>query len=66
MKYICNICNLEFNESDENKHIKSLLVRSIGIYCPKCKTFDINLTNHGKLQIERKTKISKIENNSKN
>lgn len=64
MKYHCIDCNIEFNESDENKKIKSSLTRSLILKCPNCNSHSINLSEQGILLIERKAKIEKIEKSS--
>jgi len=63
MKYICKNCEILFDEPIENKDIKSWFVRLNILICPKCKSNDIGLSEHGKLLVERKAKINKIENN---
>ena len=78
MKYICTQCSKKFNEPKEfefkpesNTFFKttaqynrseSRLVRYINLQCPFCYSFSISLTEKGKLMIERKAKIEKIEN----
>ena len=64
MKYRCNSCNIEFDEPIENKNIRSLLTRVTILMCPNCKNTNIDLTGHGKLVVERKAKIKKIEFNN--
>jgi hypothetical protein len=61
MKYHCTNCNADFDEPIENKQIPSLLARLTILMCPNCKNTNINLTEHGKLMVERKAKIKKIE-----
>lgn len=61
MRYHCNDCNADFNESTENKSIQSSLVRTILLTCPKCGNKNIVLSEHGKILLDRKTKIKKIE-----
>ena len=65
MKYIClNLsCNHEFDESSENKEINSKLIRMCILKCPNCGSNVIELSKQGKLLVERKAKIDKIENN---
>ena len=62
MKYICNNCSKEFNESEENKQIKSLFIRQLIIECPFCLSHLIGLTKLGNLLVTRRAKIKKIEN----
>lgn len=54
------MCDKEFDVND--KKMLSLLVRSLIIACPYCMGTDIYLTNKGKLLVERRAKINKIEN----
>ena len=56
------MCGKEFDEDLVNKKILSLLTRSLIITCPYCSCNSVNLTNKGKLLIERRAKINKIEN----
>ena len=60
MKYICNHCSKEFDEPSTNKLITSLLIRNMFLVCPYCRSDSIELTEIGKLLIERKKKINKI------
>ena len=62
MKYICNSCSKEFNESEEHKQIKSIFIRKIILECPYCGYGDVRLTKKYKLLAERRAKIIKIEN----
>ena len=64
MKYRCITCNAIFDEPAHNKTIASLLVRQIFLVCPYCKSNNIVLTDKGKLLLDRKTKIEKIEKNN--
>lgn len=65
MKYRCKICLAEFDDPIKNKQISSLLIRYLTyISCPCCKSIDVELTEKFKLQLERKTKIIKIENDN--
>lgn len=61
MKYFCNNCNENFTESSETREIKSKLIRLLSIKCPKCNSYNICLSEKGKLLMERKEKIKKIE-----
>lgn len=64
MKYICNTCKSKFNLTKMDS--PSLLVKyAWTIICPHCGSTNTELTDIGKLQIVRKAKISKIENESK-
>lgn len=65
MKYICLSCGKEFDEPTENKEIKSRFVRLHILKCNSCESYDVTLSEHGKLLVERKAKINKIENESK-
>lgn len=62
MKYICWDCGKEFDEPAENKKVESKLVRSSILKCVHCKGNMFELSEHGKLLVERKAKIDKIEN----
>lgn len=61
MKYRCVSCGEEFNEPE--KLSGSRFIRMLLIQCPECEGRIIELTEHGKLLIERKAKIDKIKNN---
>lgn len=64
MKYVCNTCKSFFNLTKIDS--PSLLVKyTWTIICPYCGSKDIKMTDIAKLQIDRKQKISKIENESK-
>ena len=65
MRYICLICGKEFDEPTENKEIKSQFVRVHILKCIHCGDHNIKLSEHGKLLVERKAKINKIENENK-
>jgi len=62
MKYICKNCDTLFDEPIENKNIKSWFVRLHILKCTECNSNDIGLSEHGKLLVERKAKINRIEN----
>lgn len=64
-KYICDKCSAKFDEPADLKKIASLLVRSSFLVCPYCRCNNIRLTDHGKLLIERRAKIQKIENDTR-
>ena len=64
MKYICNKCKSNFDLTKMDS--PSLLVKyAWTIICPYCRSTDTKLSDIAKLQIVRKEKISKIENESK-
>lgn len=65
MKYICLSCKQEFNEEYINIRTESILVNSLIISCPYCDNMEIDLTKHGKLQVDRRAKINKIKNAKK-
>lgn len=65
MRYICNSCKSEFEEPFANKEIASLLARSLMLFCPYCKSEDIDLTELSRLRLNRKAKINKIESDTK-
>ena len=62
MKFVCLNCGNKFKELPINKRSNSLLLEALIIYCPKCDSDNVSLTEKGKLLIERKAKINKIEN----
>lgn len=64
MKYKCNNCNEKFDEDLVNKEIPSLLTRSLIITCIYCGSNNINLSDQGKLQVDRKAKLKKLKNSS--
>jgi len=58
-KYICNKCGATF------RHYKcadseSAIVRKLTAHCVVCGSFDIGLTEHGKLLVERQKKIEHL------
>jgi len=55
--YQCNICGEFFNLSIGTK---SYLVKLTASICPKCNSFEISLTPHGIRQLERISKIKKL------
>lgn len=59
MKYFCMNCNLQFNSPDEYKELNSL-IKSLMLKCPNCNSSYITLTEKGKLLVERKAKIKKL------
>lgn len=61
MKYYCLDCKKEFDEPAENKDSKSRFVRLHVLNCVYCGSKNWELSIHGKLLIERKIKINKIE-----
>jgi DNA-directed RNA polymerase subunit RPC12/RpoP len=63
MRYVCLSCGKEFDEPIENKEIKSRLVRVNILKCTHCNSHSTTLSEQGKLLVERKAKIDKIENN---
>ena len=66
MRYICQDCNKEFDEPIEYKiTISSKLTRLLILKCPFCNSHNTSLSEQGKLLIERKAKIDKIENKKK-
>jgi len=65
MRYFCDNCDKEFNKTFEEQQEKdksaSKLVRSILRTCPYCRGIEIYLTEHGRLLVERRAKIDKID-----
>jgi hypothetical protein len=70
MKYFCINCNQKFNKTFEEQQEKdksaSKLVRLILSTCPYCRGVEIYLTEHGRLLVERRAKINKIQNENQN
>jgi len=62
MKYVCLSCGKEFDEPTENKKVESRLVRVNILKCVYCESYSITLSQQGKLLVERRAKIDKIEN----
>ena len=58
MKYQCFDCNARFNLS---KKSSSSLVNITILTCHFCKSTNVGLSDIGKILIERKAKINKLE-----
>jgi len=72
-KYVCKDCNETFRSYGihiptsygDNTITESTLVKVLKAYCPSCGSFNIDLTEHGKLLIERQKKIERLNEISK-
>lgn len=58
-RYICKSCNKTFHHYPVNNS-ESKLVKVLKTHCLKCGSFDIDLTEHGKLLVERARKIQRL------
>jgi len=58
-RYVCNDCGATFRSYD-NTITKSTLVKILKAYCPSCGSFNIGLTEHGNLLVERQKKIERL------
>lgn len=59
-RYICLDCNKTFRAYGIHVDTESVLVRKLREYCPHCGSFNLDLTEHGKLLIERQKKIQRL------
>jgi ribosomal protein S27AE len=68
-KYICGNCGSTFNKlTTKNRSAGgdgSYLVNILTERCSYCGSYNISLTEHGKLLIERQKKIQKLDNITK-
>jgi hypothetical protein len=63
-KYICDNCCSTFNKltsKNSSAGDGSYLVNILTERCLYCGSYDISLTEHGKLLIERQKKIQKLD-----
>jgi len=65
-RYICKKCSATFNNCVMHIDTESKLVKVLSEYCTTCGSFDIGLTEHGKLLDERCEKLIHLEEISKN
>ncbi len=59
-RYLCVDCLKTFRYFNINDDSDSDLVNLLTARCPYCTSYQIDLTKHGKLLIERQRKIEKI------
>ena len=65
-RYYCKDCGKTFRYYGVNVSSDSSLVNILTSYCPKCGSFNLDLTEHGKLLMERKRKLERLDQLNKN
>lgn len=61
MEYFCESCKTTFEETENNKQVRSLLIKFLMGKCPNCTSSQVVLTEKSKLLLNRKNKLKKIE-----